>query len=119
MHGTMNVVQRGLLIVALLGVFAGTASAARTPTLRLVRAEPLTLAGGGFAARDVVRVTVTSDGTTVRRSVRASARGTFSASFPAVSYDRCSDRLNATARGRSGFVTLKLPSTLCPPPLSR
>ena len=63
MHGTMNVVQRGLLIVALLTVFAGTASAARAPTLRLVRAEPLTLAGGGFAARDVVRVTVTSYGT--------------------------------------------------------
>ncbi|MBA3383075.1 MAG: hypothetical protein H0T20_00280 [Actinobacteria bacterium] len=110
--------QRGLLIIAVLGLFAGTASAGPAPTLRLVKSEPLKLAGRGFAARDLVRLTITSDGVTVRRSVRATPRGAFSASFPAVSYDRCHDRLTATARGRGGSVALKLPSALCPPPLS-
>ncbi|HEX6130586.1 MAG TPA: hypothetical protein VF044_02590 [Actinomycetota bacterium] len=111
--------RRCLLLVVL--AVAAAAPAAASPearSLRLAAADPLALAGRGFAPRELVRVDVRLGDTASSRRVRASASGVFRTTFRALAFDRCRDSLRATARGRAGVATLKLPQAACPPPLS-
>ncbi len=108
----------GALIAAL--ALTGTASGgASKPTLELVRGKPLTVRGSGFQRRERVRVTIVASGN-FARTVRTSARGTFTAAFGGVSFsfDRCGNGWVITARGARGdAATLKLPQPECPPSL--
>ena len=113
---------RVALIAPLLVAFtlAGTsAGAVSKPALKLVRANPLTLRGSGFARHERVRVTVSAD-RTFFRTVRTTGAGTFTAAFDDVSFsfDRCGDGWIISARGARGDrAVLKLPQPDCPPSL--
>jgi hypothetical protein len=65
---------------------AAASAATRPPTLRVVDAAPLTVAGTGFAARERVRIVL---GSHVVARVVASRAGRFTATAPGVAYDRC------------------------------
>jgi hypothetical protein len=110
-----------MCLLVLAGLLVGSVSAAqeRRAALRVVALQPLQLAGSGFLARESVRVTVSSEGDVTRRTVRATARGSFSVQFDTVTADRCSAGITAVARGaRGSFATAKvLPQPLCPPAL--
>ena len=65
---------------------AAASAATQPPSLRIVHAAPLTVAGKGFAARERVRVVL---GKRVVARTVVSRSGTFTASAPGVAYDRC------------------------------
>jgi hypothetical protein len=97
---------------------AGGFAADRQPTLRLVRAEPLTVRGTHFVPRERVRVTVVAG---VRRVhvVRAKVTGRFTTTFHDVALpDRCTAGYVITASGNAGSAArIKIPPFECPPPL--
>jgi hypothetical protein len=74
------------LAAAALVLGAAASAASQPPSLRIVHATPLTVAGKGFVAREHVRVVL--GGRVVARTV-VSRAGTFVASAPGVAYDRC------------------------------
>jgi hypothetical protein len=119
----VRVARTCVIATCLLVVFGGLGSAAqgkeRRATLRVVNLQPVTLAGSRFVAAEAVRVTVTAQGSTERRSVRATSRGTFVVRFETLSVDRCNGGLTARALGaRGSFASTKvLPLPLCPPSL--
>jgi hypothetical protein len=106
-----------IVVAASLPEVAGSTSA--QPELRLVDSTPLVLRGSHFRAHEAVLVRVTVNDVVRSKKVRATVAGVFSAVYPLVSYDRCSDVLSAVATGRGGSRdSLKLPQAACPPRLS-
>lgn len=105
------------MILVLTLALAGAAVATPTrPALSLADRSPLALRGTGFVPREAVRVVVVAAGERRVRLVRASARGTFVATFAGVSvHDACSLVARAVGSRRS---YAKLPLPLCPPPLA-
>ena len=98
-------------------VFVATAGTERRAALRVTDLQPLVLEGARFGSRERIQLRVTTGSETVRRTLRASPRGTFVASFASVTVDRCNGGLSAVARGaRGAFAATKvLPLPLCPP----
>jgi hypothetical protein len=97
--------MRGLglaaIIAALVWVSAALAVSERTkPRVRLLDAQPFTLQGAHFRARERVRVTVSS-ANTVTKTVRTSRHGVFLMTLPDFAISRC-DGLAVSAVGRSG-----------------
>jgi hypothetical protein len=90
------VVAIALMLVAL----AGTPSTPGTSLHVTVRA-PLTLHAAGFGRLEAVKVTVSGKGGTDVRTVKASAKGTFTVAFPKFALDGASD-LDVTAVGARG-----------------
>ena len=111
-----------LTVAAALLVPSGAASSTATrPALRLVDLAPLTVSGVGFAAGERLKVTAVVGTVAHVRFVRSSRAGSFLASFPRVTIERCGGTLEVKAVGSTGSrATLqpKLPQLLCPPPLS-
>jgi hypothetical protein len=106
-----------LLVLAL----ASTAGAAQRPTLRFVGLEPLVLRASAFRPNELVRVTVSVDGSQGAKQVRASRAGGFVVRFSSFSAgDRCSSDVWASARGRlgSGAIAKPRPQLQCPPRLA-
>ena len=68
-------------------------------------------------SRERIELRVTVDSENIRRTLRASPRGTFRAGFASVAVDRCNGGMSAVARGARGtFASTKvLPLPLCPP----
>jgi hypothetical protein len=97
------------------GVGAG-AESQRVPALRLLDRQPLVLRGKSFLPRELVRVTVTTDGQRSVKRIRASVTGVFTATFPAVALDRCEGVLAVAAGLRGSQARLKLPAPACPQP---
>lgn len=95
--------------------FAGSSGKAN---LRLVDRDPLTVQARGFKARERVRVTA-SVPQTLRKTIRATATGSFRVVFSEVSVDRC-NLVRVVAIGAQGSrADLKmLPSLMCSPALS-
>jgi len=94
--------------------------------LRLVDRDPLTVQGRGFKSRERVRVIAsvpesaqtTSAAETVRKTVRATATGSFRAVFSDFSVDRCTLVRVTTVGGQGSRAVLKvLPSPMCTPSL--
>jgi hypothetical protein len=111
-----------VIVVALALVFVGagsgaapTSSAGR-PALRLVRPAPLELRATGFRSGELVRLRVLAPKPASRRA-SANAAGAFSASFPAVSIDRCSVLAIVAVGARGSRASLKRPAVYCPPRL--
>jgi hypothetical protein len=96
------------------GVGAGS-EAKRVPALRLLDRQPLTLRGKSFLPRELVRVTVTTDGKSTVKRIRATATGTFTANFVAVELDRCSGALVVASGLRGSQARLKVAQPACPP----
>jgi hypothetical protein len=96
-----------LAAIALAAVLAATTAVAGggSPSLRLVRAAPLTVHGTGFGARERVRVTFHGRSVAVRRTA-AGAGGGFTVSYGDVLVSRCDGfRVVATgARGNSAVL---------------
>jgi hypothetical protein len=98
------------------GIGASTAGGmAPKASLRIVDRDPLTLRGENFKARERVRVSLSAP-LSERRVVRATATGSFRATFLEVSVTRC-DSVRAVAVGGAGSqATLKLlPAPACSP----
>ena len=97
--------MRRLLVVAgalLLAVAAIAAAQGRsTASLRLVRAQPVTVGGNGFRSLEIVRVRLTVHAGTYARRVRASRTGGFVVSFAGTPVSRC-DATLVTAVGNQG-----------------
>jgi len=82
--------MRMALAAVLAGVLSvAAATAGGTPTVRLVQAFPVVVAGTGFPARTPVVVRYRSGATSASRAVRSSAAGTFRATLGRVAFDRC------------------------------
>jgi len=86
-----------------------------SPALRLVRVQPLTVAGSGFEPREAVRVRVVREDQTVARAVRASSTGGFVVSFPKLGLQRCAAVRVTAAGGRGSRAMLKLAQPACAP----
>jgi hypothetical protein len=103
------------IVAAVLSAAAAASAAAQPPTLRLVRGEPLTVAGQRFHPHERVRLVV--DGRVVART-KANARGSFTVTSTGVALDRCLD-MAVSVVGASGdrAALAKLPKPACPPAL--
>jgi hypothetical protein len=103
-----------LLIAAALAAPAGRA--APKPHLVLTVAQPPTVRGTHFAARERVRVTFTAGGDGSVRSIRTSRSGAFVARAPGdFAYSPCGAPLVVVAIGARGDrATLKVPQRECP-----
>jgi hypothetical protein len=109
-------VPAALVVLAL----ASTAGAADRPALRFVDFDPLTLRATAFRSHELVRVTVSVNGSRHAKQVRASRVGGFVVRFgQTVTVDRCNGDVWARATGRLGSVAIAKPrpQLLCPPRL--
>jgi hypothetical protein len=98
------------------GIGASTAGGvAQKASLRIVDRDPLTLRGDNFKARERVRINLSAP-LSERRVTRASATGSFRATFLEISAARC-DSVRAVAVGGAGSqATVKiLPAPACSP----
>jgi hypothetical protein len=84
-----------------------------TPALRLVRVQPLTLAGKGFKPREHVRVTVAREDKTVARVLEASEVGSFIVSFAELKLRRCAALLVRASGARGSRAILKSAPPAC------
>jgi len=115
-------VSRALLILGVLTalVASGFASAAgaperpaAAPSLRLVHAQPFTVAGKGFGARERIRMTVAHEEQTVVRLLRANRTGSFVAGFAELTPRRCAGWLARAIGARGSRAILKLAAPAC------
>ncbi|MGZ8782210.1 MAG: hypothetical protein ACXWZB_01790 [Gaiellaceae bacterium] len=106
-----------ICVVAAAGSTAGVAAKPPAPRLLVMKTAPLALKGSSFKPRELVRLVVISGAVTVRRTLRASATGTFSAAFANVAVDRCNGWMTARATGRQGSAAVAKvgPMPQCPP----
>jgi hypothetical protein len=100
-----------LLSVPALGATGHTAR--HRPTVRLVRLDPATLHGTGFAPWARVRLALRTRGEYVVH-VRASSAGTFTATFPTV-IDRCSGWTVTAAQPGTPRLIVHGPRPECAP----
>ena len=109
-----------LIAAASLGTAAAAGAAGQSQArLHILRAQPLTVRGTGFDARERVRVVVFA-ASTRQKMLQANAAGGFITRFSgvAVSFGRCGTGLFVSARGSAGsFAALKRPAPECPPSL--
>lgn len=112
----MRALAAASLCAVVAAAFAGVAVTAeqRSPALRLVDRQPLVLRGTGFKPSERVSVTVSADGDSATRRLRASVRGVFSASFARMALHPC-DGLFASAVGASGSRAKLKAQPQCPP----
>jgi hypothetical protein len=82
------------------------------PSLRLLDRDPLTIAGRGFDAEELVRVRLAVEGQIRSRRARTSAVGTFRVRFT-VSVGRC-DFFSLQAFGSAGNRARLFPAALQP-----
>jgi hypothetical protein len=82
------------------------------PSLRLLDRDPLTIAGRGFDAEELVRVRLAVEGQIRSRRARTSAVGTFRVRFT-VSVGRC-DSFSLQAFGSAGNRARLFPAALQP-----
>jgi hypothetical protein len=106
-------------LLLLLGVAAPAPGASTAPSLRMLDASPVRLAGAGFSPGERVRVRASAGGERRSRRVHANSRGRFRVSFAGMALDPCAEVLSATATGSKGHrASLKqMPQRLCPPAL--
>jgi hypothetical protein len=109
--------MRWLAVAATLVALAAPSAATAAPTLRVVTASPLVVAGAGFAPGERVVVTaITLTGPRIAR-VRASAAGRFRARLRTVAVG-CGAAVAVRALGESGrrAVLRRTPGSPCVPP---
>lgn len=91
------------------------ASAVAKPALQVSSVNPLDVRGQGFQAGERLTVLLMTSTGKVRRTVRATAIGTFRVVFPVYGINRCSETAFLRAWGdRGSSVTEKLSRLACP-----
>jgi hypothetical protein len=114
--GTMRTLALCLIALVLPASAVGVGTEAkRVPALRLLDRQPLVLRGSSFLPRELVRVTVTTEGQRTMKRFRATATGTFTANFVPAQLDRCSGALVVAAGLRGSEARLKVPQPACAP----
>ena len=103
-----------LLAAALVASTPGESAVTAQPSMKLVRAKPLTLRGTGFAAGEKVRVVLRVSVTTTKR-VTATGRGAFVVAFHGAAYNRCSGLTAFAVGSRGSRARLVRPAPVCPP----
>jgi hypothetical protein len=116
MRKMLLIVTAAAVAAVLVDSLGATADGRRSPALRLVDREPITLTGVRFRGRELVRVEVSADGGAATRRVRSTAAGAFTARF-AQTLDRCGGLYAHAVGSRGSRAKLKLPQPLCPPSL--
>jgi hypothetical protein len=109
------------LAVSVTLLSAAAAGAAKSPpTLRIITLEPVHVTGRHFRPYERVRLAASSNGVTVRRTLRTTRSGAFAATFVQLEIpDRCStDLLVQAVGGRGSRAVAKLPQLQCPPRLA-
>jgi hypothetical protein len=102
-------------IAALLVVAAAQAQSGEKPRVRILDLAPVTLRGFDFEQSEAVRLVVRLGDRTVVRKLVASSSGSFTATYPAMRYNRCSGSLEVAATGRRGSrVSWELIPLDCP-----
>jgi hypothetical protein len=102
-------------IAALLVVVGAAQAQNERPRIRILDAAPLTLRGVDFERAEAVRLVVRLGERTVVRKLLASSSGGFTATYPAMRYNRCGGSLEVTATGRKGSrVSWELIPLDCP-----
>jgi hypothetical protein len=115
-----------LVVIAAVGATATSiaAGSSEKASLRLVDRDPLTVHGQWFGRAERVRVTAsapdsastTAASPVLRRTVRATATGSFRVVFAGTFFDRCSSLRVAAVGGQGSRAVLKvLPSPMCLP----
>lgn len=113
--------RRAAIVVLLLAGCAGglrydadqAGGAIRAPSLSVVRAAPLTIAGRRFHPQEKVRVELTLDAGALVRAVHATSTGSFVVSFSDARVEPC-DALTVRAVGNRGSsATLRLRPRAC------
>jgi hypothetical protein len=101
-----------ILAAAFVLAAAQVAFAAGKPRVGVEAASPLTVVGAGFPAREAVVVTVRATGLTLRKTVRSTASGTFSARWSrTVTTGGCkSPFLVVSARAADGTLAVWKPA---------
>jgi len=118
-----------LTVLIACGVSATSLSAGSSAKayLRVVDRDPFTVQGRAFKSRERVRVVVsvpestqkTAMSETARKTVRATATGSFRVVFSELVVDRCSLVRVTSVGARGSLAVLKvLPSPMCTPSLS-
>jgi hypothetical protein len=117
---SLVLVTAGLLAVpAIVGIASATTDQAGTSraSLRMVRLNPVTIAGHGFKAHRRVQVRLMV-GHTISRRPLANGAGAFTVQFPTV-VDRCSGfRVTASQQNRPTVVLQVPPKPACAPALA-
>jgi hypothetical protein len=106
-----------LIVLIACGATATSISAGGSgkANLRLVDRDPLSVQGHGFKPRERVRVTA-SEPEWQRKTIRATATGSFRVAFSEIAVDRCSLVRVATIGAQGSRAVLKvLPSPMCSP----
>jgi hypothetical protein len=97
-----RIAKTALIAGAVVLVGAGAALAATQPRVRIAANAPLKLSGSGFVAGEKVTVVVEYRRDEYRDKARASAEGTFTATFEDVRISRCGHEIEITATGSRG-----------------
>ena len=102
-------VRRLVVLVTCAALFAPAGLAATRPAVQVTGTHPLALRGLHFRPAERVTVRVGAGSMVRVHVVRASATGTFTTTFTAVSLERCAP-LAVVARGSKGSVATIRPS---------
>ncbi len=119
--GLFRAASAALALAALVAASAAAAPAPR-PTLKIVKAAPLTLRGSNFKPVEHVKVTRIVAGAKFVRNVTASSAGAFTVQYArSVVFDRCESTLFVSAVGDKGSraVAKWLPQPVCLADLGR
>jgi hypothetical protein len=101
-------------MVAAAGSAAGATDARRQPSVAVTKEDPVVVAGRGFVARERVALRVVIGSRAFRRTVRATAIGSFRAAFAEA--DAQCHAYSVVARGGEGSRATQTRSFSIPPP---
>ena len=100
-RATLFGVRRLALLLTLFALSAAPAGAVGRPTLNTLAMQPVAVHGTRFRPAELVTVRIAAAGSVRVHVVRATASGTFTTTFTAVSLERCAPYF-VTARGSRG-----------------
>jgi hypothetical protein len=103
-----------LTLTAVTGSTAGANDARRQPSVAVTREQPVIVAGRAFLARERIALRVVIGSRAFSRSLRATATGTFRATFAAA--DATCHPYAVTARGAAGSRASQTRRFNIPPP---
>jgi hypothetical protein len=116
----LSLVATAVLSSVMLAGAAAAGAGKPSPALRITTLDPVHVTGRHFRPSERVRLVATSNGESIRRTLRATRSGAFRATFVQIKIvDRCSaDLLLQAVGGRGSRAVAKLPQVQCPPRLA-
>lgn len=106
-RATIFGVRRLLLLLTLAGLLAAPAGAVGRPMLSTLATEPVAVHGARFRPAELVTVRIAAAGSVRVHVVRATASGSFTTTFTAVSLERCAPYFVIARGSRGSTATLR------------